>query len=315
MTKTLRNLHFAALCSAALIPTTQAETIWADGVSATSGWYDANKTHEDDGKEQWNGDMYYPNDPSGPGAMTDDNMCYAAAAANLLAWWQGLYQKTESIPSGVDSLSGKYDLNDTDIWSTFVKNSRKNSGLNVPYAINWFMTGDDLSFNAYLNKTEGYYSTTVPSGITLYDKNDTTGSYFIQKHAGTAANIIDILSSGRAAALELGGHSITLWGATVEGSTITSLFITDSDDYTGTTDLMEVELTTGADGKLTFRFNESDTKTRTIESIYTINPEISDSWGMERLPSSDGDTSVPEPTTATLSLMALAALAARRRRH
>ena len=60
------------------------ENVWAKGLSATytekgwevSGWYDAQKTSTQ-------GDM-------------DDNMCYAASAANLLAWWQNGEDALES---------------------------------------------------------------------------------------------------------------------------------------------------------------------------------------------------------------------------
>ncbi len=69
-----------ALCLSAtfIAPSSRAETIWADGVSASGGWYDANKTHADD--PDWS--YHYPNDSTGLGAkrMT------AGATLQLLHW-------------------------------------------------------------------------------------------------------------------------------------------------------------------------------------------------------------------------------------
>ena len=58
-----------------------------------SGWYDAEKTREED---------------------VDDPMCYAASAANILAWWQN---GTNAAPGGTPT-----ELND--IWSTFKNNNQ-----------------------------------------------------------------------------------------------------------------------------------------------------------------------------------------------
>lgn len=66
---------------------TRTGTVWAQGVSQESGWYDANKNNNDDGD-------------------ADDNMCYAASVSNLLAWWQnGVYGKNlrSTAPQGIDA--------------------------------------------------------------------------------------------------------------------------------------------------------------------------------------------------------------------
>lgn len=149
---------------------TQAETVWTRGVSLDGGWYNANKTTEDDGVEIWGGIMEYPKDETGEGAKTDDNMCYAASAANLLAWWQAQYKKEDGVPQGVDT-----------IWSTLVENSTKDAGGNMPAAIKWWLTGkDDDSFTYLADKTSGYYSE-YTEGITLYDKQN--GGTFIESIA------------------------------------------------------------------------------------------------------------------------------------
>lgn len=275
---------------ATLMPMADAETIWAEGVDQNGGWYDANKIDE------------------------TNQMCYAAVASNLIAWWQDKYVIPSNTPSGIDKITGYNTQNGTDVWSTFVDNALINGGFNVPYAINWYLTGDDLDWNETLSKFDGYYSSVIPAGTTLYVKSDTSGAYFIQRYTATSENILSVLNSKRAAALELNGHSITLWGAEVSDGSISSIYVTDSDDFTGSTELMKLAVTTNANGTLKFKFSETDSKSYNTVTLYTITPTISDTWGLERIPSTGGDTSVPEPTTATLSLLALASLAMRRRR-
>lgn len=106
------------------------------------------------------------------------------------------------------------------------------------------------------------------------------------------------------------GTPLLFGGAELDDSGVIShLFLTDSDDYTGTADLMKVELSSANNRvSVTLGADVFD-----VQSIFTINPTVSDGWGLTRAAAAGGD-SVPEPTTATLSLLALVALAARRRR-
>jgi MYXO-CTERM domain-containing protein len=53
---------------------------------------------------------------------------------------------------------------------------------------------------------------------------------------------------------------------------------------------------------------------RYVESLTLFDATQTDAWGMERVYFTAPDPTVPEPATATLGLMALAALALRRRR-
>lgn len=270
---------------------TQAETVWTHGVTQDSGWYDANKTHADDGVEDWMGNITYPNDPTGNGAKTDDNMCYAASAANLLAWWQARYEKVEGVPQGVE-----------EIWKKFVESSTQNSGSNVPAAVTWWLNGTDSKY--ILTQHEGYY-TLFTNGESVY--NTQTNDKFIGKIAEpTGQALISALNEGKGVSLLASGHAITLWGLEHTDGIISKMWITDSDDYTGTAELLELTVG-GTDGAYTL---ELGAKTYTIDAAYTIDPTVSDGWGMQRV----SENTIPEPTTTMLGMLALATLAARRRR-
>ena len=111
-------------------------------------------------------------------------------------------------------------------------------------------------------------------------------------------------------------HSITLWGVEFDNNgNLTTLWLTDSDDYfnqifsvSATLDEKANKIYLGeleGEGEDAYYFTDAyeDYKDVYIGRIYALDTESALKWQL-----------VPEPTTTTLSLLALAALAARRRR-
>ena len=108
-----------------------------------------------------------------------------------------------------------------------------------------------------------------------------------------------------------------MWGAEfADSQTLTALWVTDSDDAifnVGDQDLfrVSVEYKDGAIYLSDYWYEEA----RYLESLTVLDATKTDAWNLERvLLSTPAPYSIPEPTTATLSILALAALAARRRR-
>ena len=272
------------------------EQQWAHGVTAKGGWYDANKTCTDDYTGGTMGE--YPNDPSGYGAKTDDNMCYAASAANLLAWWQNLYEPVPGVPQGV-----------TDIWKTFVNNSTTDGGGNFTAAISWWFNGmtDRLT---PLAPFDGYYQQ-YTKGESVYDQEK--GNTFVTRVLQpTCRVLVNALQSGKGISLKLekkgSFHSITVWGVEYANDRLTKMWITDSDDdkhlETPQARLLEIDVD-GTDGNYTVNFGTDSTYS--IHTAYLLDPSISDTWGLTR--------AIPEPTSATLAVLALSALGLRRKRR
>ena len=118
-------------------------TLWISGVSEGGGWYDVNKAN--------------PKAEDG-----DNNLCYAAAASNLIAWWQCRYRIEETIPNTAES-----------IWNAYKEASKEDVGGDVGAAVQWWLSGvdspvrkDDESRSVYsysadnkslLNQFDGYY--------------------------------------------------------------------------------------------------------------------------------------------------------------
>ena len=95
---------------------------WVDGVNEVSGWYDINKKasyeNNDDGYYYVEGDAY---------------ICHAAAAANLVAWWQNRYKGTNVLancPNGAK-----------DIWQTYKDHQVADVSGTIAYSFQWWITG------------------------------------------------------------------------------------------------------------------------------------------------------------------------------
>jgi hypothetical protein len=109
------------------VTTTGKKIVFAEGVSTTVGWYDVNK--------------------KGTGQNGDINMCWAAAASNMIQWWQDRYVAAgNKLPStaingpGTKSYAGygPYELALMEIYHSDWDNSH---GGNVEYAIPWYFEG------------------------------------------------------------------------------------------------------------------------------------------------------------------------------
>ena len=276
-----------------------AEQTWVNGVTQDSGWIDFDKTHADDQL-----------------ADNDNLLCWAASASCILDYWQSLYITSASVPAGEG------------IWQRYNEASASMTG-NPILGIQWWISGNYGDENADranytipanlcaiqtdLNQFDGYYWDAIPG--TNMDKTEHLGNFL----SYSAYNDIDfstaIINQLGSAPISLGikgkslaGHSITLWGVEytedAEGNpTISSMWITDSDDYTNKI----VELET--------YYKEGDNKIYLdyymlqgiyIAEIISVNVAESDTWALQR---------IPEPVTSTLSIAGLVALLSRRRRR
>ena len=298
------------------------KTVWAQNVDETVGWYDVNKAGLEEGH---------------PEAM----MCYAASASNLIAWWQNIYCESR-IPATTPP-----DVND--IWQRYVDNNLvPESGGNLLAAINWWISGvyapldgnkwaseDDDRWNRFVATYEelgNAYDEYGNAALTLLYPYYPEEEYFFDLHGLQQSDLNELLISawgynrqnpGRfdvdfAEIFEGGGgvsltlfsdgktdlsHSITLWGVTYdEEDRIAGLWLTDSDDFNNEKDGLfyaDVDINE-EDGRLFFadeKLYGSDDAF--VSGVFVLNS----SWRI-----------VPEPATATLSLLALCGFAARRYR-
>lgn len=208
-----------------------ARTLWLEGVSKSSGWFDSEKS---------------PTDPS------DDELCWAASASNAIAYWNER--------SGIAKLKTKRPLKNSIIFDEF-RACFVNSALDARYAYGWYFGGAKI--NEYLLKPEGKsaapgkywekfvkfkqlddFSDAIPKYtdgaliVNTYETRNRVENFFAQ--------VKDALKNGQAVTLTIappnaGGHVISLWGVDLNAKgEFTRLYITDSDD--GKNKLMEVKV-------------------------------------------------------------------------
>lgn len=216
--KPSRAVLFSLLLASAVA---QADSVWAPGVSQSSGWVDYNKDR-------------------GSASGNDDSlMCWAASSSNIITWWQN-QQKETAIPKP-DYTGSTWD---------FFRTITASCGGNPRFALGWYVNGSDVgpywqwdTTNSKQYQTGGFLQSvycTADNPVFISNSESTSKDPYAQ-----AAALVGALQSGYALTLEVGvptntanvpsSHAITLWGLdyTKDESgniTINNAYITDSDD-------------------------------------------------------------------------------------
>lgn len=225
------------------------KTIFADGVTLTSGWYDVNKYRQGD-----NGDI---------------NMCWAASSANMLQWFQDRYKAAgNTLPAGCPDGPGKnaigpqnyiYELELMEVFWNEWDNSE--GGGQPAEAITWYFQGEEIGKSTAYPKTAGGYWKSIWSNVaphvhhgwegSEYDNSLYVAQYLAYTKWGTWSGIdaserlkkfseyIEMIFEkgmcSMAISLSAEGrmhHATTIWGYEIDITTgiVTKLYITDSDD-------------------------------------------------------------------------------------
>lgn len=232
-------------------------TVFAEGVTISTGWYDVNKKS------------------TAQQSQADAMMCWAASSSNIIQWFQDRYVAAGNTlpagcPNGTSSSYG-YELQIMDAfrdnWDNLARGNWTDGG------VIWYFEGRDLyTTNGYENRayprtgTGGYFKAeweTIVAGMYQYEDlnwgwlyNPTTYITEINNYNWRGSSVADPLlkfseyiveafshgMSSMAVAMSSnfnGAHAVTIWGYEIDNATgyVTKLYITDSDD--GSTPILQ----------------------------------------------------------------------------
>lgn len=232
------------------VTNTGTTTVFAEGVTLTSGWYDVNKKST----------------PNSSGA--DAMMCWAASSSNIIQWFQDRYvEDGNTLPSGCpNGTSSKYDyeLQIMDVfrdnWDNLARGNWTDGG------VIWYFEGRDVyetnskeSCAHPRSGTGGYFKSQWSSiyanmfkydnGWAWYTGEPYTYATEINNYNWRGSSVADPLlkfseyiinafehgMSSMAVAMSSnfnGAHAVTIWGYEMDNATgyVTKLYIADSDD-------------------------------------------------------------------------------------
>jgi hypothetical protein len=237
---------------------------------------------------------------------TDDDLCWAFAASNAIAYWQW-NQFGNNLPAGIPSgleYTGNYSGKYTEITEAFYK-SWTNGGGFEKVAFTWWFTGEDISKE--MESESVLKDTAISAGFyedTIYTQGEFVKEFDIAENTDVnyIKEVMDyVINNNGAFTLEIvnpeleSGHAITLWGYEIVDDEITGLYISDSDDDCETNVFVEIEWDSEFDGGA-WVLQDEDYKDYYIDGI-------------------TGLVTVPEPSTYALifSAIALVFVAYRRR--
>lgn len=203
-------MRLLLLASLLLLFPAQGAAYWVRGVTAESGWYDADKEQESDG-----------------------DFCWAAAAANMTAWWQDRHPELQRRLPDSRGLRA--------LWATYRRCFRPGTG-SAYYCLAWWLNDQEPPPQMPLLPAARALRYTGGTPLRAEDLLLEKAPLF---HAGQTVDIRlkDLLCEGYAVALGVrcydarghlqpGGHMLSLWGLEFdeEQQRITRLYFTDSDD-------------------------------------------------------------------------------------
>lgn len=315
------------LCALCAATTASATEYWVQGVNKSGGWFDTNKT-----------------------GNNDSGFCWAATDTNILSWW---YQQNKAASQAADEKNIPHTQEE--IWDLY-NHSFENGDSHPISGMKWYLNGDKPQAPAIKDSTKGGYAEAL--GVTIddivsrsiydydpawefnpelnnYQKTGTTPED-LDTYKLVTAELTKYIKDGYAIALGMSGkgykHAITLWGIEVDDETqhMTRMWVTDSDDdlYTladGTTPKYDnsglIELTCKEDWVAYIGEEENKLYCYLVDSAQAgpngdlfYRSKYNDQFYEFTAIKLALNISAPEPATATLSLLALAGLAARRRR-
>ena len=320
-----------ALLALFLLPETlHATPVFLENVSESGGWYDCNK------KTKWKwGSGSMTDRPSGyysPDNPVDSQLCWAAAASNVLQWWQNTRSDlSPTTPNGKSSTYGNMpEACQLRIYQTLAT-SWTDKGGSVEQAYNWWFNGGMLPSAFYgtdstirdnpsseggywkeLNLTVTYDKWGTPDNTPLFNsytfwEGDTRdGIYSVLKNS---------INNNWGTTLSIGeygtGHAITMWGYDMDADGNLIIYLTDSDDYALgmfrqkviVDDEKHIYLTSvdGENNVYGYNYGEAGLTGTRLGELQSFTAPL-------------GDLRIPEPGTGILSLCGVFLAVSRRRR-